>query len=78
MTDDNVFLGVAVTCGLQKVIIPFFDRGLPAEYELVRALCSVTQQKRKKVGILQTDAQLFGGSTTSRCPPATTGRSSTT
>ena len=60
MEDDNIYLGVAFTCGMEKVILPFIDRGIPAEYELVRSLATVTQQKRKKVGILQTDAQLYG------------------
>lgn len=60
MGEAHLFLGVAFTCGLEKVIVPFIDRGIPVEYELVRSLCTVTQQKRKKVGILQTDAQLHG------------------
>jgi ABC-2 type transport system permease protein len=60
MEDDNIYLGVAFTCGMEKVILPFIDRGIPVEYELVRSLATVTQQKRKKVGILQTDAQLYG------------------
>jgi len=61
MIEDEIFMGVAFTCGLQKVTLPFVDRGTPIEYELVRAILSVSQQaKRKKVGILQTDAQLFG------------------
>ena len=39
----------------------FIDRGTPVEYELVRSLCTVSQQKRKRVGVLKTDAQLYGG-----------------
>ena len=57
---DNIFLGVAFTCGLEKVILPFVERGLPAEYELVRSLCTVTRQKRKRIGVLETDAHVFG------------------
>ena len=57
---DNIFMGVAFTCGLEKVILPFVERGLPAEYELVRSLCTVTRQKRKKIGVLETDAHVFG------------------
>jgi ABC-type uncharacterized transport system involved in gliding motility auxiliary subunit/ABC-type transport system involved in multi-copper enzyme maturation permease subunit len=59
-TEDNIFLGVAFTSGLQKVILPFIDRGIPVEYELVRSLATMTEQKRKKVGVLKTDAGLFG------------------
>lgn len=57
---DNIFMGVAITCGLEKVVLPFVDRGLPVEYELVRSICTVTQQKRKRIGVIETDAQLFG------------------
>ena len=60
MSQEQVFMGVAFTCGLQKVILPFIERGIPVEYELVRAINTVTQQKRKRIGVLQTDASLFG------------------
>jgi len=60
MAEDHIFMGVAFTCGLEKVTLPFVDRGIPAEYELVRSICTVAQQERKKIGIVQTDAQLFG------------------
>ena len=29
---DSIFLGVAFTCGLEKVVLPFVEHGLPAEY----------------------------------------------
>ena len=61
LTEDHLFMGVAFTCGLQKVTLPFIDRGIPVEYELVRSIMAVTQQKRKRVGVLQTDARLYGG-----------------
>jgi ABC-2 type transport system permease protein len=57
---DRIFLGVAMTCGLEKVVLPFIDRGIPVEYELVRSLCTVTQQKRKRIGVIETDAPVFG------------------
>jgi ABC-2 type transport system permease protein len=60
MAEDYIFMGVAMNCGLERVILPFIDRGIPVEYELVRSICTVTQQKRKKVGVLTTDAQLYG------------------
>jgi ABC-2 type transport system permease protein len=59
--DQEIFLGVAVTSGLEKVVIPFFDRTLPVQYELARSVYTVNQAKRKRVGILRTDAELFGG-----------------
>ncbi|MCE5301890.1 MAG: Gldg family protein [Planctomycetaceae bacterium] len=57
---DFIFLNVAVRCGLQRTPPVFIDRGIPAEYELVRSIMTVSQQQRKKLGILQTDAQLYG------------------
>ncbi len=60
LNEDQIFLGVAFTCGLDKVVLPFVNRGIPVEYELVRSICTVIQQERKKIGILKTDAQLYG------------------
>lgn len=57
---EEIYLGVAVTSGLNKVVVPFLDRGVPVEYELVRSIATVNQQERKKLGVLMTDAQLFG------------------
>src|SRR6202012_5791106 len=58
---SEIFLGVAFTSGLEEVVIPFFDRGLPIEYELTRSIRVVSRSNRKKVGILNTDAKLLGG-----------------
>lgn len=58
---DQIVLGAAFTCGLDKVVVPFFDRGISAEYEIIRSIATVSQQSRKKVGVLTTDAKLFGG-----------------
>lgn len=58
---EEVFLGAAFESGLDKVVIPFFDRGIPVEYEVVRSIATVAQQQRKKVGVVRTDAQLLGG-----------------
>ncbi len=60
-TPEDIFLGVAVTCGLDKVVLPFLGKGLAPEYELMRSIATVSQQKRKKVGVLMTDAKLYGG-----------------
>lgn len=57
---EHLFMHVAVKCGLEKVDPVFFDRGIPAEYELVRSIATVSQQKRKRIGVVTTDAQLYG------------------
>ena len=57
----SIFLGVAFRSGLDTLVLPFIDRGLSVEYELVRALHSVIDQRKKRIGILRTDVPLFGG-----------------
>ena len=59
-TEIEIYMGVVVRCGLDKVTIPFINRGIPVEYELIRSICTVAQQDRKKLGVLKTDAPLFG------------------
>jgi ABC-2 type transport system permease protein len=58
---NEIFLGLAFTRGSEEFVIPFFDRGLPVEYELMRSIRVVSRAKRKKAGILNTPAKLFGG-----------------
>ena len=58
---EPIYLGVAFTSGLEQVVVPFFDRGLPVEYEVTRSIRVVSGTARKRVGILETDAQLLVG-----------------
>jgi ABC-2 type transport system permease protein len=59
----KVILAAAFSCGLERVVVPFFDYGVPVEYELIRSVATVAEQQRKTVGVLQTDARLYGGFT---------------
>ena len=58
---DDVYLGVVITSVDEQVVIPFFDKGTPVEYELTRSIRTVSESNRKTVGILRTDAQVIGG-----------------
>jgi len=54
----DVFLGAVVRSSYDEVVLPFFGKGLPLEYELVRAIGTVSKEKRLKIGILKTDAEI--------------------
>lgn len=58
----EVFLGLAIVggAGNDPAVVPFLSRGLSAEYELARSIRAAGAAKRKKVGILDTQAGLFG------------------
>ena len=58
---EEVFLGVAFTCGAEEQVIGFFDVGLPAEYEIMRSIRVVARSARKRIGVVATMANLFGG-----------------
>ncbi|MCE9527252.1 MAG: Gldg family protein, partial [Planctomycetales bacterium] len=58
---QEFILGAAFTCGVEKVVVPFFSKGMPVEYELVRSIATVAQPKRKKLAIVTTDLNLSGG-----------------
>ena len=58
---SSVFLGIAFTCGAEEQVIPFLDRGLPTEYEMTRSIRVVAKTERKTIGVIGTEAKLFGG-----------------
>jgi ABC-2 type transport system permease protein len=58
---EEIFMGAAFTSGLEKVVVPFFDLGTPVEYEIIRSINTVAQADRKRLGVVRTDAELFGG-----------------
>jgi ABC-2 type transport system permease protein len=60
-TPDEIFLGIAFNCGPEEFVIPFLDPGLPVEYELMRSIRVVSRAERRRVGVLETGAKLFGG-----------------
>ena len=59
---EQIFLGVAFTCGAEEQVVGFFDVGLPAEYEIMRSIRVVARTERKRIGVVATMANLFGGS----------------
>jgi ABC-2 type transport system permease protein len=61
ISDQPIILGAAFRSGLQKVVIPFFEPGIPVEYELARSLNTVAKPSRKKLGVLKTEAKMMGG-----------------
>ena len=60
LREDSIFMTVVFRCGPKTVLIPFLNRGLSVEYELVSSLLCVTQPPRKRIGILATDAGVLG------------------
>ena len=58
----QIYLGAAFLSGLDKVVVPFFDRGIPVEYEVVRSITTVSPGGSGcRIGVVTTDARLFGG-----------------
>ncbi|MCA9105532.1 MAG: Gldg family protein [Pirellulaceae bacterium] len=59
--NQEVIMGAVFTCGLERVVVDFFEYGMPVEYELIRSINTVAQTKRKVLGIVDTDALFMGG-----------------
>ena len=57
--EAEIFLGAFLQSPSDELVIPFFGKGLPIEYELTRSLRTVSSAERLRVGVLQTDAQVM-------------------
>ena len=57
----QIFLGLAITCGAEEQVIGFLDRGLPAEYEIMRSIRVVSGSDRRRVGVVKTMIDMVGG-----------------
>jgi len=58
--EAEVIMGLAVSSGVERVVVPFMPYGTPVEYELMRSINTVAQPKRKTIGIVVTDALIQG------------------
>ena len=58
---EEMFMGVAFRSGSEEFVIPYFEPGLPVEYELMRSIRVVSQAEKRKVGVLKTAVEMFGG-----------------
>ena len=61
IVDEEIIFGITCRSGAEQVVTPFLGKGVPIEYELIRSIMTVTETKRKRIGILATDANLVGG-----------------
>ena len=60
MREEEIILGVAFSCGRERIVIPSMPYGMPIEYELMRSINTVATSQRKTIGIVQTDALVMG------------------
>ncbi|MFW6171749.1 MAG: Gldg family protein, partial [Planctomycetota bacterium] len=60
-SEVEVYLGAVFISSYDNVVVPFFGKGLPIEYELTRSVQTVGDEQRHTVGILDTDAGLMSG-----------------
>ena len=58
--EAEVIMGLAISSGVERVVVPFIPYGTPVEYELMRSINTVSQPKRKTIGIVLTDALIQG------------------
>ncbi len=61
MLVEKVVMGAVINSGANEIVIPHFGKGTPIEYELTRSIQTAANEKRKTIGILESDAKLTGG-----------------
>ncbi|MEC7717120.1 MAG: Gldg family protein [Planctomycetota bacterium] len=59
--EAEVIMGAVFTCNLERVVVPFFEYGMPVEYELIRSINTVAKARRKVIGVVDTDVMIAGG-----------------
>ena len=59
--EEQIYMGAVVRCEAnnEEIVVPFFGKGLPIEYELTRSIQTVAKEERLKVGVLKTDANIL-------------------
>ena len=62
LREEEVILGIAFSCGLERIVIPFMPYGMPVEYELMRSINTVSKDQRRTIGVVQTDPLIMGAS----------------
>ncbi|MBP5620619.1 MAG: Gldg family protein, partial [Thermoguttaceae bacterium] len=60
LREDSIFMSIIFRCGSKTIVIPFLNRGLSVEYELVSSLTRVASPPRKRIGVLETEAGVLG------------------
>lgn len=60
LREDSIFMSIIFRCGSKTVVIPFLNRGLSVEYELVSSLMHVVSTPKKRIGVLETEAGVLG------------------
>jgi ABC-2 type transport system permease protein len=58
---EKVVMGAVINSGSNEVVIAHFGQGTPIEYELTRSIQTVANEKRKTIGIVESDAKVNGG-----------------
>jgi ABC-2 type transport system permease protein len=56
---EEFFMGLAITSGLDTVVTPFVNKGIPIEYELIRSIMTVSSNTRKKIGVIDTGIRMM-------------------